>query len=175
MLNLIPLKQLALKLLPYLLLVLLLAGGWAYHKVQLSSSYDQGHSDGVAQQVRKQEQSDKLALQQHLDDKERLEREAKSQIDQARVDADFARASADRLREQIAAIKRIAENSTGPQPAGSSTSKTVSVLADLFQESLERNRSLAEFADASYNAGRACEASYDSLRRENVSLESGER
>jgi hypothetical protein len=167
------LKSLLFKLLPFLLFGLLLAGIYAYHAGAVRSSYDQGHKEGIAYQQRAQQDADSLAAVQHQLDKERLERDAQSKIDQALVDAQFARDTSDRLRRQLDTIKRVAESATGPQSAGTSTSKTLSLLADLFSESVERNRALAEFADASYNAGRLCEASYDSLRREYVSSESG--
>lgn len=165
------LKQLFIKVLPFLLFGLLLAGIWAYHSHSVHTAYDQGHKDGVNYQQNLQKEADNELASQRQKEKEALERNAQSQIAQAQSDADFAHATVDRLRSQLDAVKQLAESNTGSQPVGASAVQTVRVLAELFQESLERNRALAKFADASYNAGQLCERSYDALRGLNAGSE----
>lgn len=175
MINLTLVKAIAFKILPYLLVALVLFGIYFYHTSSVKSAYDQGHFDGIAYQVKLQKDADVAAEQSRQADKERLEREAKHEIDQARSDANAARASVDRLREQISRIQRVAQNAAGPESSGASASQAVSLLAKLFQESVDRNGALADFADSSYNAGKLCEASYDSLRKDYASSQSRER
>ncbi|WP_082080252.1 DUF2514 family protein, partial [Cupriavidus basilensis] len=78
----------------------------------------------------------------------------------ARADAAAANDAAGRLRQRVAelfATGRVAGNPAAAS-AGPAAGDAANLLSDLFLESVERNRRLAETADASRIAGAACEA-----------------
>lgn len=89
---------------------------------------------------------------------------AQNDADKARTDADAARDAADRLRVQLANLRKDPGSSnpasTGPSKAADGSGD---VLADLFLESVERNRELAAYADSARIAGLACQSSYETL------------
>lgn len=90
---------------------------------------------------------------------------AKKDADVARADARTADAAADRLRQRVDQL--LAAARAGKDPAavggGPAAGNAGDLLADLLQKSVERNRQLAEYADAARIAGQACERAYDSL------------
>lgn len=133
------------------------AANWA-----LDQAYDHGVNDTKAIQAK----ADDLRLDLNNAEKERIENEARKNIALADAAADHARAAADVLRGQLNEIKRIASNASGTFAAGTTARDAVVLLADLLRQCGERYTRMAEFADAAHNAGRTCETSYDSLKKE---------
>jgi len=83
----------------------------------------------------------------------------------ARADAATANDAAGRLRQRVnelLAAARAPKDPTTPS-AGEAAGDAANLLSDLFLESVERNRRLAETADAARIAGKACERAYDAL------------
>lgn len=141
-------------------LVLVLLGAWQYQR-----HYQTGYEAGVEAQKQAQRTANDEAERTRQADKEALEKNAKLDIAKAKADADSARTSADRLRDQLAQIRRLGEQYSGAIPTGTATRSTVDLLADVLGQSIDRNRQLAKYADDAAAAGRVCERQYDALRK----------
>lgn len=127
----------------------------------LTTAYDRGVSDQIAIQTK----ADDLRLDLNNAEKVKIEQDAQQQVNAANAAADRSAASADRLRNQLDTIKRIASNASGTFPVGTTATDAVRVLADLLRQCGERYQRVAKFADAARNAGATCERSYDSLTK----------
>ncbi|EAW8182536.1 DUF2514 family protein [Salmonella enterica] len=147
-----------------LLIVVMLAAlvitavvAWNVHG---SRQYDGGYVKAQADQ----KQADDKARSQRDQEKTKIEREAQSRIDVARVDAEHANAAADGLRAELDKTKRLAEHYTGAFPTGTPASKVIGVLADMLEESNRSYIAAAEEAERYRSAGLTCERQYDSLK-----------
>jgi hypothetical protein len=97
-----------------------------------------------------------------------IARAAKAQIDRAHADAVRAATAADGLRQRAAAIAATCGRPAGDPaatPGGQAATGAGPVLADVLGRLEEAGRRLAATADERGAAGRACEASYDALKR----------
>lgn len=89
---------------------------------------------------------------------------AKQEAENARADARAARAAADGLRQQAAALAgRGGAGCSAAAGNGTPAFDAAGVLADVLGRIDERAGILAEYADAARIAGQACEQSYDAL------------
>lgn len=97
-----------------------------------------------------------------------IQADATQQINQARADADAGRADADRLRKQVALLsaKRCPAGNSGSPSSSTADARADVLLNDVFGWSVDRAAELAEAYDRARIAGLACEAAYDSLRRQ---------
>lgn len=88
-------------------------------------------------------------------------------IDSALADASAARATATSLREQADKLAGYASSKASSHSctaaAGQAASRAVMVLADVLNQSVQRNTELAEFADQSRARGLMCEAAYQGI------------
>lgn len=91
---------------------------------------------------------------------------AKEKIDAANADADGARNAADGLQREVNRLRASRSATCSAIAAGERKARgdAFSVLADVFQESVDRNRVLADALERSRVAGKACEAAYDGIR-----------
>lgn len=146
------------------LIVLAVAAG-ALAGAYFAGRHHQAKADRAAYQealleavslARKEEQRRTLAQQE-------IAHDASKQTKAARADAAAASAVADRLRNQLAALRGggRAPAAGGRPPA----SDPIGVLADVLERADRRAGDLAAYADAARIAGLACERSYDSLTR----------
>lgn len=140
---------------------LLVAGtvqGWRYGEriAEINAAQAQAVTDAVTQ-ARAEEQRRINTLEVIADD-------TRNKLDAAHADAATARTAAAGLRQQLADYRK--RNTCSPAIAGGSTpaEDPLYLLSDLLNRADERAGELAEFADRSHIAGRACEAAYDSLR-----------
>lgn len=106
--------------------------------------------------IRDKEQS----LQAAMDE---VQRNASQQVEQLRADAAGADAAADRLRQRVDTL--LATSKT----ASACTSRTAAenpgnLLAVVLDKSIQRNRQLAEYADALRVAATSCVSSYEKAR-----------
>jgi ATPase subunit of ABC transporter with duplicated ATPase domains len=143
------------------MLAALVTGGiiaWHVHgSTQYEAGYAQAQADAKAAIAREKKQNEK--------DKETNEREAQQRIDQARNDALDAASRAERLQQQLVAIRKQLGQYNHSLGVGPSAADTGILLADVLSQSLERNRQLAEYADRAAEAGRTCERQYDALTK----------
>lgn len=87
-------------------------------------------------------------------------------LEQARTDASTASSAADRLREQARKLVASAGKCSGnPGTASGSAPATNpgNLLAVVLDQSVQRNRELAEIADTARIRGLACEAAYQGI------------
>lgn len=138
------------------LVAVLTAAGW----YALDAAYDRGVADTLATQAQDQQEENN----RRQAEKERIETDAKKDLEVAKADADRARASADSLREQLARVKRLAENRSGAFADSGSAYNAVLLLADLLDQCSGKYREMAEFADTAHGNGKRCAAQYNSLR-----------
>lgn len=162
------LKQLAVKLLPWLVLIVVtvLLYLFAQHKWNeaLETKYNAGVKDGK-QAVVDEYENKAAQLRNNLEiEKGLVEYDAQKRIATAKRDADSSRKSALSLQQTLDRISSDIGSNTNIDPTGKTARETVRVLTDLFKESVRRGDVLAEYADESREAGLTCERSYDSLR-----------
>lgn len=162
------LKQLAVKLLPWLVLIVVtvLLYLFAQHKWNeaLETKYNAGVKDGK-QAVVDEYENKAAQLRNKLNiDKGKIEYEAHQNIEVANRDAQSARDAADSLQRTLDKIRSIASRAGATVTTSTSTTKAVDLLADMLVKSNRRANQYAEFADRAFEAGRTCERQYDSLR-----------
>lgn len=96
----------------------------------------------------------------------RIEQDAKKQIETALTHAADAQLAADGLRSKVSQL--LASERTRGDSCATSRSPPAenpgNLLAVLLDKSVERNRELAALADTSRIAGQACQAAYESIR-----------
>lgn len=122
------------------------------------------YNDGVEFQKTLQSRADLLFTDLRNAEKERIESEAQKRVAGANADRDRAVTANTGLQRQLAEIKRIAQEHSGTIGAGGSARDAVVLLAQLLGECSDRYNQMAGFADAAHNAGRTCQAQYNSLR-----------
>lgn len=138
-------------------LALIIYGKWVnYGKERYNSGY--------LAAVEAQKVKDKEASEQHEQDKKTIEQEAQSRIDAARADASAAAVKSGRLQQQLTTIRKQLLDYSRAESAGNPAAATGVLLSDVLQKSVERNRQLAEYADAARSAGLTCQTQYNSLR-----------
>ena len=106
--------------------------------------------------IRDKEQS----LQASMDE---VQRNASQQIEQLWADAAGADSAADRLRERVSALLA-ASQTTGACPSRPAAENPGHLLAVVLDKSIQRNRQLAEYADALRVAATSCVSSYEKAR-----------
>lgn len=162
------LKQLALKLIPWLVLIVViyLTALYAQHKWNqaIELSYNNGVKDGKQAVVNDYENKaaqlrNKLEIEKGL-----VEYDAQKRIATAKRDADSSRKSALSLQQTLDRISSDIGSNTNIDPTGKTARETVRVLTDLLVQSNRRANTYAEFADRAFEAGRTCELQYDAMR-----------
>jgi len=111
------------------------------------------------QAARKTEEANQAAIT-------KVQTDATQKLEQARTDAASANASADGLRKRVQQLLT-ASHARANTPAASGSAPGADagdLLANVLEQSVERNRDLAKVADSALTRGKACEAAYDSLR-----------
>jgi hypothetical protein len=162
------LKQLALKLIPWLVLIVViyLTALYAQHKWNeaLEAKYNDGVKDG--KEAVADDYANKAAQLRNnwAIDKGKIEYEAKQKLNAANADAAAARDTADSLQRTIDKVRSIASNAGVTVTARTSTGKAVDLLANMLIESNRRANTYADFADRAFEAGRTCELQYDAMR-----------
>ncbi|MGV0128838.1 DUF2514 family protein [Burkholderia gladioli] len=131
--------------------------------------YFKGHSDGVKTTQAAAQKAQLAAVTAARTEEQRrtaaqseIANEAARQRSAALGDAFAARAAADGLRKQVAALLSRAQHpatAAGSAPAGD----PIGVLADVLESADERAGKLAEIADERGIAGQQCERDYDAL------------
>lgn len=138
-------------------LALIIYGKWVnYGKERYSSGY--------LAAVEAQKVKDKEAGEQHEQDKKNIEQDAQNRIAAARADASAAAGKSGRLQQQLTTIRKQLVDYSRTESIGNPASSTGVLLSDVLTKSVERNRQLAEYADAARSAGLTCQAQYESLR-----------
>lgn len=120
----------------------------------------------VAEASRKAEASAREEERRRQAAVDQVEIKAKEKIDAANADADGARSAADGLQREVDRLRASRSATCSAIAAGERKARgdAVSVLADVLQESVDRNRGLADALERSRVAGKACEAAYDGIR-----------
>ena len=157
--------DLAKKCLPFVIVALCIGAAVVLYNHNINKAHDEGYDAGIAYQKGQQAQVDQEEKARRDADKRSIERQYSTELEAARAAMRFSDATAGRLQQELNRIKQLAESYTGPQSSGTSTRTIVSMLADMLDESNRAYRTTAAEADDYYRAGRACEASYDSLKR----------
>lgn len=140
------------------LLALIIYGKWVNYG---KAKYDAGYLAAVEAQKTK----DKEASEQHERDKKTVETEAQRRVDAARADAAAAAVKSGRLQQQLTAIRKQLVDYSRAESTGNPAAATGVLLSDVLTKSVERNRQLAEYADAARSAGLTCQAQYESLTK----------
>lgn len=134
----------------------LLAGFHAFVAGQQKIGYERCQTEHA-----KADEQARVQREQNLAE---VAREAqRMEIVRERNASDLASAAA-RLRNRVARAVQQECNSTST-PGSEAASAPTGVCTELLSKADERLRLLAATADASYDAGKACERSYDSLNR----------
>lgn len=142
--------------------------GWNWYTDSLVAD---GYKQGVAATEKKYKDAELKAIQEVRKEEGRRIAALQGVIDESKKDLEGARAAAaaasdagQRLRDQLAALRRRGLG-TNPATAGSrpSTDATERVLSDLQRSTHEAEERVARYADEARIAGRACEAAYHSL------------
>lgn len=144
--------------------VLAAAWGWGFHhgSGSVQQAWDKENASVAkalvvqALAIRDKEQS----LQAAMDE---VQRNAAKQVEQLRVDAAGADSAADRLRERVSALLA-ASQTTGACTSRPATENPGHLLAVVLDKSIQRNRQLAEYADALRVAATSCVSSYEKAR-----------
>lgn len=120
----------------------------------------------VAEASRKAEASAREEERRRQVAVDQVEIKAKEKIDAANADADGARNAADGLQREVNRLRASRSATCSAIAAGERKARrdAFSVLADVFQESIDRNRGLADALERSRVAGKACEAAYEGIR-----------
>ncbi|WP_374551994.1 DUF2514 family protein [Sphingobium yanoikuyae] len=114
----------------------------------------------VQQKANDDESARRLTSQKEIAEHAVQERDA------ARVAADAAELSGDRLRKQVANLTLSLAASGARTPAGGeAAAASADLLNGVFGRLTEAEDGIARYADEASIAGRACEASYDALTR----------
>ena len=124
---------------------------------------DQRYDAGKSQAIADQKDADKKEEVRRNAEKQKIQADAQQRLDAARNDAVNAAARSGRLQQQLASIRKQLSEYTGTESVGNSTASTGVLLADVLKSSVERNRELAEYADAARESGLTCERQYESL------------
>ncbi|WP_426102871.1 DUF2514 family protein [Pseudomonas sp. PSPC3-3] len=164
-----------LKILPYIVALLLVAGalfGAYHHGVSITNETWQSQWNARdardAQAKAENEAATRTREQAYQQSINKAVQDGQRTIDQATADASAARASADGLRGAADALAaRLAASQAGGHSctaaASQAATRAVLVLADVFKRADQRAGDLAGFADQSHGRGLTCERAYDGL------------
>lgn len=92
-----------------------------------------------------------------------VQADATKQVEQLRADAAWVDAAADRLRERVNTLLA-ASKTASTCTSSNTTTNPGDLLAVVLDKSIQRNRQLAEYADALRVAATSCVASYEKAR-----------
>ena len=97
----------------------------------------------------------------------KVQTDATQKLEQARTDAASASASADGLRKRVQQLLAASRTRANPPAARGSAPGTDAgdLLANLLDQSVQRNRELAKVADSSIARGNACVAAYEAISK----------
>ena len=140
---------------------LVLAGtaqGWRYGEqiADIRAEQAQAVTEAVTQ-ARAEEQ-------RRINTLEVIANDTRSKLADAHADAAAARTAAAGLRQQLADYRQRARCNPATARGSTPAEDPLFLLSELLSRADERAGELAEFADRTHLAGRACEAAYDSLR-----------
>ena len=140
---------------------LILAGtvqGWRYGEqiADIRAEQAQAVTDAVTA-AREEEQRRINTLEVIADD-------TRNKLEAAHDDAAAARNAAVSLRKQLADYRARVRSNPAATGGGTTAEDPLYLLSVVLTRADDRAGELAEFADRSHIAGRACEAAYDSLR-----------
>lgn len=144
----------------YVFAVLLAWGGWQRYKAQSAAKTFQQAQIEAAKATEAALAENIRETARRLAEQQKVAQHAETKFIRARADAGAASAAAARLRDQLNAIRATGSSSSDPAATGSGTTDR---LANVLAECADRYRAVAEVADRSIIAGKACEASYESL------------
>lgn len=147
---------------PYALAMLLGVAASIYGEHLISAREIAGMKADAATAQAKAVDAARVEGQRRIAAQSEIANEAAQQRSAALGDAFAARAAADGLRKQVAALLSRAQHpaaSAGSAPAGD----PIGVLADVLESADERAGKLAEIADERGIAGQQCERDYDAL------------
>lgn len=168
-------NPLLLRILPYIVALLLVAGALfgAYHH-GLSVKDAEWQSQWNARDTRdaqtkaENEAAARAREQAYQQSINKAVQDGQRTIDQATADASAARASADGLRRAADALAaRLAASQAGGNSctaaASQAATRAVMVFADVLKRADQRAGDLAGFADQSHSRGVTCEQAYDAI------------
>jgi len=111
-----------------------------------------------------QEAKNKKETERRYNEQVTIANKATKQLTQAQADADDARAAGDRLRAKVRDLNLSLALRDPTTPAGGEAAADTITLLGIVQQRLDgAAEQLARYADEAGTAGRACEASYDTL------------
>jgi chromosome segregation ATPase len=149
------------------LLIGLLVGALVYQTLALASARTE-HAEyvaGVDKAAREASDAARAEEQRRQREIDQVRNDAQHQIKAAAADAAVAASAADSLQQQVDKLLAGRSACDTRVAQGSATIRDLTtVLADLRRRADERAGELAQIADASRIAGRACEASYELLK-----------
>ena len=108
-------------------------------------------------------QQQQLEFQGKLDAQAKIADDAKQEAEQAGIDRDAAGTAADRMRVARDAAVAAARKCSAVAGAGQTAYDPAGMLGRVLEESIDRNRSLAAYADSARIAAQACASSYEAL------------
>nr|WP_279079703.1 DUF2514 family protein [Hafnia alvei] len=132
---------------------------WTQRNKDDSDALAKRQADERAEEQRRQRAADQAA------------KDADEDNEQLKADALDAQRSANRLREQLAQLrKQFADSETGKlsnaASASASKSQAIILLTELLSESNETAREYAKEADRAYSAGQTCERIYTEVTQQ---------
>ena len=149
---------------PLAIIIIVAAGAlWVANKV--SGYGEQQYAAGYAKAVAEQKAADEQEEQRRNAELQKIQADAQQRIDAARNDAVNAAAKSGRLQQQLANIRKQLVGYSTTESIGNPAAETGVLLGDVLSKSVERNRQLAEYADAARSAGLTCQAQYESLTK----------
>lgn len=155
-------------LLPYALVIGVVAlGHWKYNN-DISTSRQEGFDAGVTHQKGVQAQVDQEEGDRRNAEKEKLERQYQAKLESMGADLAFSNSANERLQQEIDTVRQLLGENTGTQLSGTSTLTLARVLTDLYSESVREYNKVAEEAERYRIAGEQCEIQYDTIRGNNV-------
>lgn len=139
----------------------------------MTGSYFAGRHEGkkverAAQAVAmsKALEQQRAEFQEKLDEQAKVAEQARIDQEAANADRDAASVARDGLQRSLSAAVERARKCAAVAGAGQTAYDAAGVLGRVLQESIDRNRALAAYADSARIAGTACQQSYDTLRKE---------
>lgn len=153
---------------PYAIPAILVIYAILFYNYKIDQSHQEGYDAGISYQKGLQEKIDLDEGKRRDAEKERIEKQYQTKVESMSADLNNANSSVDRLQHTISNIREHVVTSTGVEPNGTSTTQIVSVLADLYSESVKQYSAVAEEAERYRLAGEQCEQQYDAIRNTNA-------
>jgi len=138
-----------------------IAQGWRFEARIARIQSEHAHSLAQA------EQAARAIEQRYVKELDHARTTAQSQYDQLRIAADAAGADADRLRAELARLRRQAasHSATADRSPGQPDQPAVDLLAGMLERMEEHGRAMAQYADQLRIAGLTCEAAFEGVRQ----------